>query len=216
MPHAVGEPAERHVAGDLAGEEQRREHAGLRGRRLPGAEGIDRVEAASHDAHDGKGARDQEPPEVRVAPEQRRNAPEVGPEGHGRGRRGRRWLPDQGERRVRERHARRCAQEADAEARRSRHRRQDVRREEAPGEAGGGRGEIRGREEPAAQRHRNRPAHDIHPRRHQHAPDAGDDQEQGEQHAEHERRRTLRHDERGERQHEERHALPDRVAEHEG
>ena len=84
MPQTVGEPAERHVAGDLAGEEQHGEHAGLGGGRLPGAERVDRVEPASHAAQNGEGARGQEPPEIRVAPEQRRNAPEVGHEGDGR------------------------------------------------------------------------------------------------------------------------------------
>ena len=72
MPSPVGEEAEDEVARNLA----REEHAGERGHppggRLPGPQGIYRVEAPGHGADRGEGARDEEPAQVVVAREQAR------------------------------------------------------------------------------------------------------------------------------------------------
>ena len=84
-----------------------------------------------------------------------------------------------------------------------------------PAEAAHARREVREREEAPAQRDRNHPPDHVHPRRHEHPADAGDDQEHQEQHAERRGRGALGEEERGERQHDERHPLPDRVAQDE-
>ena len=215
VTHAVGEPAEGDVAGHLAREKERGEHARLGGRRVPGGERVHGVEATRHHRRDREGARKEKSAEIRVAAQERGNAGEIGPE-RDRWRRGRGGgLAHEREGDVRERHARRRVQEADAVAPRRRDRLEHVRRQETSREADGARGEVREGEEAPAQRHRDRPPHDVHPRRHQHASHAGDQEEHGEQDAEREPRRTLGRDERGEGQDEERRALPDRVAEHE-
>ena len=100
MPGPVGEEAEDEVARDLA----REEHAGERrhppGRRLPGPQGIDRVEAPRHGADRGEGAGDEEPAQVAVAREQGGDPPQIGAHRLRRNDRGGGRLPDQRQRHV--------------------------------------------------------------------------------------------------------------------
>src|SRR3989441_8690123 len=107
-----------------------------------------------HHRRDREGARKEKSAEIRVAAQERGNAGEIGPE-RDRWRRGRGGgLAHEREGDVRERHARRRVQEADAVAPRRRDRLQHVRRQETSREADGARGEVREGEEAPAQRHR--------------------------------------------------------------
>ena len=95
---------------------------------------------------------------------------------------GRRRLAHDGERGVREDHADRRGDEADSVARGRRHRRQDARGREAAGEPARTRRQVREREEASARAAGDHPPDDVHPRRHEHAADAGDDEQRQQQH----------------------------------
>ena len=216
MPGPVGEEAEDEVARDLA----REEHAGERGhppgRRLPGPQGIDRVEAPGHGADRGEGAGNEEPAQVAVTREQGGDPAQIGAHRLQRDDRGGGRLPDQGQRHVRQAHAERGAEEADAVARRRRHPGEKVGGAQAADQAPGAAQDIGHSEEPTAQRGRNRPAHDVHPGRHEHAARARHDQEQQEQRGQGDGGRRSGHEEGDEGQCQKRNALPEREAHDEG
>ena len=212
MAPAIGEPAQRGVAHHLAHEQERGEDTHVGGGGIPRSKGVDRVEAVADRADHPERPRREKPREVRIPAEEHTDPGEILAQRHCRRRGGRGRLANDDQRGERKPQADGGAHEAQTVAGRRRDHRQDARRHDAGDQAARAGREVRESKEASAQRDRDDPPDQVHPRRHERPADPGDDQQHQEHQAERQRRSAIGEEERGQRQHDERHALPDRVA----